>query len=182
MLRRPAALRRVATGSGLRSYSSKNDGIPNISRSSDSLEVQSGLGRLRHVALAVPCIRSAGAMYRDALGAVVSNPRALSEHGVTTVFVRLPNTDIELLEPLGPKSPIAAFLAKNPAGGMHHICLEVKDMKEALDVAEAQGLRVVGGLENVKIGAHGNPVAFLHPKSTFGTMIELEEVRSREES
>lgn len=117
-------------------------------------------------------------MYREALGAIVSEPRHLPEHGVTTVFVQLPNCDIELLQPLGNTSPIAGFMRKNPQGGMHHICIEVSSMSDALRVAKLQGLYPVDAKNEIKIGAHGNPVAFLHPKSTFGTLIELEEVVS----
>jgi methylmalonyl-CoA/ethylmalonyl-CoA epimerase len=158
-----------------RAYSAKDS---NISESSTTPHVppqRPPLGRLRHVALAVPCVYSASATYRDALGATVSAPRKLPEHGVTTVFVSLPNADIELLEPLGQDSPIAGFLKKNPAGGMHHICLAVPDLRKALDRAQEYGLRVIGGSDRVKIGAHGNPVSFLHPKDTGGTMIELEQ-------
>ena len=133
------------------------------------------LGRLNHVAIAVPDLEAATATYRDTLGASVSAPQALPEHGVTVVFVILPNTKIELLEPLGDASPIAAFLKRNPAGGMHHICYEVKDILAARDALKAGGARVLGDGEP-KTGAHGNPVLFLHPKDFSGTLVELEEV------
>lgn len=133
------------------------------------------LGRINHVALAVPDIVAASRAYRETLGAVVSAPQALPEHGVTVVFVELPNSKVELLEPLGEASPIAAFLAKNPDGGMHHICYEVADILAARDHLVAAGARVLGNGEP-KIGAHGKPVLFLHPKDFFGTLIELEQV------
>lgn len=133
------------------------------------------LGRVNHIAIAVPDLAAATASYRDTLGAVVSEPQALPEHGVTVVFVELPNTKVELLEPLGHASPIAAFLEKNPAGGMHHICYEVEDILAARDRLTASGARVLGNGEP-KIGAHGKPVLFLHPKDFFGTLIELEQV------
>lgn len=133
------------------------------------------LGRLNHVAIAVPDLEAATATYRDTLGASVSAPQALPEHGVTVVFVILPNTKIELLEPLGDASPIAAFLERNPAGGMHHLCYEVKDILVARDTLKAAGARVLGDGEP-KTGAHGNPVLFLHPKDFTGTLVELEEV------
>jgi methylmalonyl-CoA/ethylmalonyl-CoA epimerase len=133
------------------------------------------LGRINHVALAVPDIAAASRAYRETLGAVVSAPQALPEHGVTVVFVELPNSKVELLEPLGEASPIAAFLAKNPDGGMHHICYEVADILVARDHLVAAGARVLGNGEP-KIGAHGKPVLFLHPKDFFGTLIELEQV------
>ncbi|PZU83203.1 MAG: methylmalonyl-CoA epimerase [Shinella sp.] len=133
------------------------------------------LGRVNHVAIAVPDLAAATASYRDTLGARVSEPQALPEHGVTAVFVELPNTKIELLEPLGADSPIAAFLAKNPGGGMHHICYEVEDILAARDQLAGGGARVLGGGEP-KIGAHGKPVLFLHPKDFYGTLIELEQV------
>lgn len=133
------------------------------------------LGRVNHIAIAVPNLTVATASYRDTLGAVVSQPQALPEHGVTVVFVELPNTKVELLEPLGAASPIAAFLEKNPAGGMHHICYEVDDILAARDRLMASGARVLGGGEP-KIGAHGKPVLFLHPKDFFGALIELEQV------
>lgn len=133
------------------------------------------LGRLNHVALAVPDLAAAARLYRETLAATVSAPQALPEHGVTVVFVDLPNTRIELLEPLGAQSPIAAFLARNPDGGMHHLCYEVADIRAARDRLVAGGARVLGGGEP-KIGAHGHPVLFLHPKDFAGTLIELEEV------
>jgi methylmalonyl-CoA/ethylmalonyl-CoA epimerase len=133
------------------------------------------LGKLNHVAIAVPDLAAATATYRDVLGAAVSAPQALPEHGVTVVFVNLPNSKVELLAPLGEGSPIAAFLEKNPAGGMHHICYEVEDILAARDRMVASGARVLGD-GNPRIGAHGKPVLFLHPKDFFGTLVELEEV------
>ena len=132
------------------------------------------LGRLNHVALAVPDIAAASAKYRDTLGARVSSPQALPEHGVTVVFVDVGNTKIELLEPLGDGSPIAAFLEKSPAGGMHHLCYEVDDILAARDKLKSEGARVLGD-GNPKIGAHGKPVLFLHPKDYIGTLVELEQ-------
>ncbi|ASY68436.1 methylmalonyl-CoA epimerase [Sinorhizobium fredii] len=133
------------------------------------------LGRVNHVAIAVPDLASAAESYRATLGATVTEPQALPEHGVTVVFVTLPNTKVELLEPLGDQSPIAAFLEKNPAGGMHHICYEVEDIIAARDRLQQAGARVLGD-GNPKTGAHGKPVLFLHPKDFQGTLIELEEV------
>ena len=133
------------------------------------------LGRLNHVAIAVPDLAAASATYRDTLGAVVSAPQALPEHGVTVVFVELPNTKIELLEPLGADSPIAKCLEKNAQGGMHHIYYEVEDIIAARDQLQAAGARVLGDGEP-KIGAHGKPVLFLHPKDFVGTLVELEQV------
>ena len=133
------------------------------------------IGRLNHVAIAVRDLVSATALYRDTLGAKVSEPLAQPAHGVTVVFIELPNTKIELLEPLGAASPIAKFLERNPDGGMHHICYEVDDILTARDKLEAEGARVLGDGEP-KIGAHGKPVLFLHPKDFNGTLIELEEV------
>lgn len=133
------------------------------------------LGRVNHVAIAVPDLASAAESYRATLGATVTEPQALPEHGVTVVFVTLPNTKVELLEPLGDQSPITAFLEKNPAGGMHHICYEVEDIIAARDRLRQAGARVLGD-GNPKIGAHGKPVLFLHPKDFHGTLIELEEV------
>jgi methylmalonyl-CoA/ethylmalonyl-CoA epimerase len=133
------------------------------------------LGRVNHIAIAVPDIAAATAVYRDTLGAKVSQPQALPEHGVTVVFVELPNTKVELLEPLGENSPIAAFLAKNASGGMHHICYEVEDIIAARDQLSAGGARVLGD-GTPKIGAHGKPVLFLHPKDFQGTLVELEQV------
>jgi methylmalonyl-CoA/ethylmalonyl-CoA epimerase len=133
------------------------------------------IGRLNHVAIAVPDLEAATARYRDTLGARVSDPQALDEHGVTVVFVELDNAKVELLEPLGEQSPIAAFLEKNPAGGMHHMCYEVEDILEARDRLLADGSRVLGDGEP-KTGAHGKPVLFLHPKDFCGTLVELEQV------
>lgn len=133
------------------------------------------LGRINHVALAVPDLGAAEAAYGKMLGASLSERQALPEHGVTVVFVELPNSKVELLEPLGDASPIAAFLAKNPAGGMHHICYEVEDILAARDQLKQSGARVLGDGEP-RIGAHGKPVLFLHPKDFFGTLIELEQV------
>lgn len=133
------------------------------------------LGRLNHVAIAVPDLAAASAQYRTMLGADVTDPQALPEHGVTVVFIKLPNTKIELLEPLGEGSPIAAFLAKNPSGGMHHVCYEVEDILAARDRLRNEGARVLGDGEP-KIGAHNKPVLFLHPKDFNGTLIELEQV------
>lgn len=132
------------------------------------------LGRLNHVALAVPDLAAAAAVYRDTLGARVTAPQALPEHGVTVVFVDVGNTRIELLEPLGEASPIAAFLEKNPSGGMHHLCYEVDDIVAARDRLKASGARVLGD-GKPKTGAHGKPVLFLHPKDLFGTLVELEQ-------
>lgn len=133
------------------------------------------LGRVNHIAIAVPDLTAATAVYRDTLGAKVSQAQALPEHGVTVVFVELPNTKVELLEPLGEASPIAAFLAKNASGGMHHICYEVADIIAARDQLAAGGARVLGD-GTPKIGAHGKPVLFLHPKDFQGTLVELEQV------
>ena len=133
------------------------------------------LGRLNHVAIAVRDLAASSAVYRDTLGAQVSAPRRLPEHGVTVVFVMLPNTKIELLEPLGEGSPIARFLEKSPDGGMHHVCYEVDDIIAARDRLQAQGARVLGD-GTPKIGAHGKPVLFLHPKDFCGTLVELEQV------
>jgi len=133
------------------------------------------LGRLNHVAIAVPDLAAAAATYRDTLGATVTAPQALPEHGVTVVFIELPNTKIELLEPLGADSTIAGFLAKNPSGGMHHVCYEVEDILAARDQLKASGARVLGD-GTPKIGAHGKPVLFLHPKDFAGTLVELEQV------
>ncbi|MDW9373518.1 methylmalonyl-CoA epimerase [Sinorhizobium meliloti] len=133
------------------------------------------LGKVNHVAIAVPDLSAAVESYRSTLGASVTEPQALPEHGVTVVFVTLPNTKVELLEPLGEGSPISAFLEKNPAGGMHHICYEVEDIIAARDRLRQTGARILGD-GNPKIGAHGKPVLFLHPKDFQGTLIELEEV------
>ncbi len=133
------------------------------------------IGRLNHVAIAVKSLESSALVYQSTLGATVSSPQPLPEHGVTVVFVTLPNTKIELLEPLGAGSPIAKFLEKNPDGGIHHICYEVDDILVARDRLQAQGARVLGdGVP--KIGAHGKPVLFLHPKDFLGTLVELEQV------
>jgi len=132
------------------------------------------IGRLNHVAIAVPDLEAATATYKNTLGATVSEPQDEPDHGVTVVFIELPNTKIELLYPLGDNSPIAAFLDKNPAGGMHHVCYEVDDIIEARDKLKAEGARVIGNGEP-KIGAHGNPVLFLHPKDFCGTLVELEQ-------
>ena len=133
------------------------------------------LGRLNHVALAVPDLDAAIAKYRDTLGATVSAPLPLPEHGVTVVFIDVGNTKIELLEPLGENSSIGGFIAKNPSGGMHHVCYEVDDIIAARDRLKAAGARVLGDGEP-KIGAHGKPVLFLHPKDFMGTLVELEQV------
>lgn len=133
------------------------------------------IGKLNHVAIVVPDLAAASALYRDALGATVRPPHALPEHGVTAVFVELGNTRIELLEPLGEASPVRGFLARNPEGGMHHVCYEVDDIREARDRLREAGARVLGDGEP-KIGAHGKPVLFLHPKDFCGTLIELEQV------
>lgn len=132
------------------------------------------IGRLNHVAIAVPDLKAAIAVYRDTLGAKVSPEEDQPEHGVTTVFIELPNTKVELLGMLGEKSPIAAFLERNPNGGIHHLCYEVPDIKEARDRLVKEGARVLGNGEP-KIGAHGKPVLFLHPKDFCGTLVELEE-------
>lgn len=135
------------------------------------------IGRLNHVAIAVPNLEAGVSTYAGILGAKVSPPQKLPEHGVTVVFVELPNTKVELLEPLGENSPIAAFLERNPAGGIHHICYEVVDIAAARDRLTAGGARVLGD-GNPRIGAHGNPVLFLHPKDFMGTLVELEEVKA----
>ncbi len=133
------------------------------------------IGRLNHVAIVVPDLDAAAKIYRDALGARVSAPTDLPDHGVTTVFVELENTKIELLHPLGDRSPIAKFLADHAAGGMHHLCYEVSDLLAARDRLTAQGARVLGD-GTPRIGAHGKPVLFLHPKDFCGTLVELEQV------
>jgi methylmalonyl-CoA/ethylmalonyl-CoA epimerase len=132
------------------------------------------IGRLNHVAIATKDVRAASDVYRDILGAKVSEPVSLPDHGVVTVFVELPNTKIELLEPLGENSPIARFLEKNPSGGMHHVCYEVADIYEARDQMKKVGATVTGSGEP-RIGAHGKPVLFLHPKDFVGTLVELEQ-------
>jgi methylmalonyl-CoA/ethylmalonyl-CoA epimerase len=133
------------------------------------------LGRLNHVALAVPDLEAAATLYRESLGAKVSAPERLPAHGVSVVFVELPNTRIELMEPLGKSSPISAFLARNPTGGMHHLCYEVADIRAASDRLRRQGAHILGDGEP-KTGAHGRPVIFLDPKDFTGVLIELEEV------
>jgi methylmalonyl-CoA/ethylmalonyl-CoA epimerase len=133
------------------------------------------IGRLNHVAIAVPDLDAASAQYRDTLGAKVGAPQDEPDHGVTVVFIELPNTKIELLHPLGEASPIAGFLEKNPSGGIHHICYEVEDILEARDRLKAKGARVLGTGEP-KIGAHGKPVLFLHPKDFNGCLVELEQI------
>ena len=134
------------------------------------------IGRLNHVAIVVPDLAAAAAKYRDLLGAEVHPARALPEHGVTVVFVTLDNSKIELMTPLGENSPIAKFLADHPNGGMHHICFEVPDLAHAARTLTAAGARILGDGQP-KIGAHGLPVLFLHPKDFDGTLIELEEVK-----
>ena len=133
------------------------------------------IGRLNHVAIVVPDLDAASAVYRDTLGAEVSEAVDEPDHGVTTVFITLPNTKIELLAPLGEDSPVAAFLERNPSGGMHHVCYEVEDIIAARDQIVAEGARVIGDGEP-KIGAHGKPVLFLHPKDFCGTLVEIEQV------
>lgn len=133
------------------------------------------IGRLNHVAIAVPDLAAAARIYAGVLGARVSAPRSLPAHGVRVVFVELPNTKIELMEPLGADSPIAAFLARNAAGGIHHVCYEVDDIIAARDRLRREGARVLGDGEP-KIGAHDRPVLFLHPKDFCGTLVELEQV------
>ena len=132
------------------------------------------IGRLNHVAIAVRDMKAAAAIYRDTLGATVSDEVEQPDHGVTTVFVELPNTKIELLAPLGQGSPIARFLERNPDGGVHHICYEVDNISRAREMLVANGARVLGDGEP-KIGAHGKPVLFLHPKDFAGTLVELEQ-------
>jgi methylmalonyl-CoA/ethylmalonyl-CoA epimerase len=132
------------------------------------------IGRLNHVAIAVGDIAKASEVYRDVLGAQVSEPLPQPEHGVTTVFITLPNTKIELIEPLGVASPIAKFLDRNPDGGIHHVCYEVEDIRTAREQLEARGVRVLGDGEP-KVGAHGKPVLFLHPKDFCGTLVEIEQ-------
>jgi methylmalonyl-CoA/ethylmalonyl-CoA epimerase len=133
------------------------------------------IGRLNHVAIAVPDLAAAAEQYRDLLGARVGAPQDEPDHGVTVIFIDLPNTKIELLHPLGEGSPIAGFLLKNPGGGIHHLCYEVADILAARDRLRAAGARVLGSGEP-KIGAHGKPVLFLHPKDFTGTLVELEQV------
>ncbi len=133
------------------------------------------IGRLNHVAIAVPDLAAATATYRDTLGAKVSEPQAVPEHGVTVVFVELPNTKIELLHPLGANSPIQKFLDNNASGGIHHLCYEVEDIYKAREQLKASGKRILGDGEP-KIGAHGKPVLFLHPKDFNGTLVEVEQI------
>ena len=133
------------------------------------------IGRLNHVAIVVPDVKKAASVYRDMLGAKVSEPVTLPPHGVTVVFVSLDNTKIELLEPYGADSPVRNFLERNPSGGMHHVCYEVEDIIAARDKLRSGGARVVGDGEP-KIGAHDKPVLFLHPKDFCGTLVELEQV------
>jgi methylmalonyl-CoA/ethylmalonyl-CoA epimerase len=134
------------------------------------------IGRLNHVAIAVRDLEAAAAKYRDLLGAEVGAAQVLAEHGVTVVFVTLPNSKVELMQPLGPDSPIAKFLHRNPGGGMHHVCFEVNDIADAAARLVAGGARLAGD-GKPKIGAHGLPVLFLHPRDFHGTLIELEEVK-----
>jgi methylmalonyl-CoA/ethylmalonyl-CoA epimerase len=135
------------------------------------------IGRLNHVAIAVPDLEAAAALYRTALGAEVSKPRSLPEHGVAIVFVTLPNAKIELMQPLDQASPIAGFLERNASGGIHHVCYEVEDILAARDRLTQAGAGILGDA-NPRIGAHGRPVLFLHPKDFHGALIELEEVRA----
>ena len=139
-------------------------------------EFYSNIGRLNHIAIAVPNITKASDMWQKALGANVSKPQTLPEHGVKVVFIESPNTKVELLEPLNENSPISKFLIKNPNGGMHHICYEVGDLKSASKKLKKVGARILGD-GNPKIGAHGNPVIFLQPSDFSGTLIELEEIK-----
>jgi methylmalonyl-CoA/ethylmalonyl-CoA epimerase len=134
------------------------------------------IGRFNHVAIAVPDLQAAVSTYRDVLGAKVSEPQDEPDHGVTVVFIELPNTKVELLYPLGENSPIKGFLEKNPNGGIHHICYEVENIYSARDQLKSKGARVIGDGEP-KIGAHGNPVLFLHPKDFNGTLVELEQAK-----
>ena len=138
-------------------------------------EIISSIGKLNHIAIAVPNIKSASDMWEKALGAKISAPQTLTEHGVRVVFVESPNTKIELLEPLNENSPISRFLEKNPNGGMHHICYEVNNLKLASQKLESVGAKILGDGQP-KIGAHGKPVIFLNPKDFSGTLIELEEI------
>ena len=139
-------------------------------------EFYSNIGRLNHIAIAVPNITKASDMWQKALGANVSKPQTLPEHGVKVVFIESPNTKVELLEPLNENSPISKFLIKNPNGGMHHICYEVGDLKSASEKLKEVGASILGD-GNPKIGAHGNPVIFLQPSDFSGTLIELEEIK-----
>ncbi len=135
------------------------------------------IGKLNHVAIAVPDLEASAAVYRNVLGAKVSEPQDEAEHGVTVIFIELPNTKVELLYPLGDHSPIQGFLDKNPGGGIHHVCYEVENIYEARDRLKSEGMRVLGDGEP-KLGAHKNPVLFLHPKDFCGTLVELEQVPS----
>lgn len=135
------------------------------------------IGRLNHVAIVVPDLAAAAQMYQTSLGATVTDQVPLPDHGVTTVFVELPNTKIELLHPLGEDSPVQKFLDNNPSGGMHHVCYEVEDIHAAIAHLVEEGARVLGDGQP-KIGAHGLPVVFLHPKDFCGTLVELEEVKA----
>jgi len=139
-------------------------------------ETISNIGRLNHIAIAVPNIENAVKAWEKALGAIVSNPQILPEHGVKVVFIESPNTKVELLEPLNEYSPISKFLTKNPNGGMHHICYEVEDIRSASKKLELAGARILGD-GTPKIGAHSNPVIFLNPSDFSGTLIELEEIK-----
>lgn len=132
------------------------------------------IGRLNHVAIAVPDLEAAARRYKEVLGAKVSSPKPMPDHGVTTVFVELPNTKIELISPLGEDSPIQNFFARHPEGGIHHLCYEVEDIIAARDTLKEQGVRILGDGEP-KEGAHGKPVLFLHPKDFCGTLIEIEQ-------
>ena len=133
------------------------------------------IGRLNHLAIVVPDLAAAAAYYAETLGAKVTQPIELPDHGVTTVFVELPNTKIELLHPLGEDSPVAKFLEKNPDGGMHHVCYEVDEILVARDKLVAEGARILGDGEP-RTGAHGKPVLFLHPKDFCGTLVEIEQI------
>ena len=133
------------------------------------------IGRLNHVAIVVPDLSAAATLYRDMLGAIISNERALPEHGVTTIFVELPNTKIELLHPLGEGSAIQGYLDKNPNGGVHHLCYEVENIIAARDQLLSGGARILGDGEP-RIGAHGKPILFLHPKDFCGTLVEIEQL------
>ena len=153
-------------------------GLSNLLRPAirrDQNEELTMIGRLNHVAIAVPDLEQAADQYRTALGAKVGAPQDEPDHGVTVIFIELENTKIELLYPLGDNSPIAGFLEKNPSGGIHHICYEVEDIIKARDHLKSTGARVLGNGEP-KIGAHGKPVLFLHPKDFTGTLLELEQV------
>ena len=132
------------------------------------------IGKLNHIAIAVPSVRESSKKYKNILGAKISKPMKLIEQGVTTIFIEIQNTKIELIEPLGHKSPLESFLSKNPDGGIHHICLEVKDIKSVCASLVKKGIKILGS-GKPSIGAHGKPVVFLHPKDFDGTLIELEE-------